>query len=41
MDFTCVETQIGNGDKADCEIVDLDVGESYKVKLGRVAADLR
>lgn len=23
MDFTCVETQIGNGDKADCEIVEL------------------
>lgn len=25
MDFTCVETQIGNGDKADCEIVELGV----------------
>jgi allantoicase len=24
MDFTCVETQIGNGEKADCEILDLD-----------------
>ncbi|KAH7888506.1 galactose-binding domain-like protein [Phlebopus sp. FC_14] len=24
MDFTCVETQIGNGDKADCEILDLE-----------------
>lgn len=24
MDFTCVETQIGNGDKADCEVVELD-----------------
>jgi allantoicase len=35
MDFTCVETQIGDGDKADCEIVDLDgLGGSYKVRLG-------
>ncbi|KAH9935328.1 allantoicase [Fomitopsis serialis] len=24
MDFTCVETQVGNGDKLDCEIVELD-----------------
>jgi hypothetical protein len=24
MDFTCVETQIGNGSKADCEIVELN-----------------
>jgi len=24
IDFTCVETQIGNGDKADCEILELD-----------------
>ncbi|KAG1715751.1 hypothetical protein ID866_1419 [Astraeus odoratus] len=24
MDFTCLETQIGNGDKADCEILELD-----------------
>lgn len=23
MDFTCIETQIGNGDKADCEVVEL------------------
>lgn len=27
MDFTCVETQIGNGDKADCEILELDASE--------------
>ncbi|OJA18612.1 hypothetical protein AZE42_01763 [Rhizopogon vesiculosus] len=27
MDFTCVETQIGNGDKADCEILELEAGE--------------
>lgn len=34
MDFTCVETQIGNGDKADCEIVDLDGSEGrYKVQM--------
>ncbi|OCH95129.1 allantoicase [Obba rivulosa] len=34
MDFTCVETQIGNGDKLDCEVVELD-GTSgyYTVKL--------
>ncbi|KAH8093946.1 allantoicase [Cristinia sonorae] len=25
MDFTCVETQVGNGDPLDCEIVSLDV----------------
>lgn len=23
MDFTCVETQIGNGDRADCEVVEV------------------
>jgi hypothetical protein len=23
MDFACVETQIGNGDAADCEVIDL------------------
>ncbi|KAF9222767.1 Allantoicase [Gyrodon lividus] len=32
MDFTCVETQIGNGDKADCEILDLDDGNGV-IKL--------
>ncbi|EIW63327.1 allantoicase [Trametes versicolor FP-101664 SS1] len=29
MDFTCVETQIGNGDKLDCEVVDLDGAAGY------------
>lgn len=24
MDFTCVETQIGDGSKADCEILELE-----------------
>ena len=24
MDFSCVETQLGDGSKADCEIVELD-----------------
>lgn len=24
MDFTCVETQVGDGSKADCEIVEFD-----------------
>ncbi|KAI8993038.1 allantoicase [Trametes punicea] len=34
MDFTCVETQIGNGDKLDCEVVDLDATEGYyRVKV--------
>lgn len=34
MDFTCVETQIGNGDAADCEIVELDSQKQvFKVKL--------
>jgi len=23
MDFACVETQIGNGDAADCEVIDV------------------
>ncbi|TBU33835.1 Allantoicase [Dichomitus squalens] len=29
MDFTCVETQIGNGDSLDCEIVDFDGSAGY------------
>ncbi|KAI0645675.1 allantoicase [Trametes meyenii] len=29
MDFTCVETQIGNGDRLDCEVVDLDGSAGY------------
>ncbi|EPQ57299.1 Allantoicase [Gloeophyllum trabeum ATCC 11539] len=29
MDFACVETQIGNGDKADCEVIDLDGSAGY------------
>ncbi|KAI0328606.1 allantoicase [Cubamyces sp. BRFM 1775] len=34
MDFTCVETQIGNGDKLDCEVVDLDGAKGYlRVKV--------
>ena len=34
MDFTCVETQIGNGDPADCEIVDLGARlGTFKVKI--------
>ncbi|KAH7911990.1 galactose-binding domain-like protein [Hygrophoropsis aurantiaca] len=32
MDFTCVETQIGNGDAADCEINEL-AGEDVVIKL--------
>jgi len=31
MDFTCVETQIGDGSIADCEIVELD--GSLKLQL--------
>lgn len=31
MDFTCVETQIGDGGKADCEILDLK--ESLVLKI--------
>lgn len=34
MDFSCVETQIGDGGKADCEIVDLD--ETLYMKLPEV-----
>jgi len=34
MDFTCVETQIGDGGKADCEIVELDNSKgAYKLVL--------
>ncbi|KAI0358415.1 allantoicase [Trametes cingulata] len=34
MDFTCVETQICNGDKLDCEVVDLDgTAGYYRVKV--------
>lgn len=34
MDFTCVETQIGNGDKLDCDVVDLDGAKGYcRVKV--------
>ena len=29
MDFTCVEAQIGNGDKADCEVVELDGSKGF------------
>ncbi|KAG2747366.1 Allantoicase [Suillus brevipes Sb2] len=35
MDFTCVETQIGNGDKADCEILELEAGEVVMLALPR------
>jgi allantoicase len=41
MDFTCVETQIGNGDKKDCEIINLDgFGGIFKAKLSRWVVDL-
>ncbi|KAF9653807.1 allantoicase [Thelephora ganbajun] len=34
LDLTCVETQIGDGGKLDCEIVDLDTAELvYRVNL--------
>ncbi|KAL5485308.1 DAL2 [Sanghuangporus weigelae] len=34
MDFTCVETQIGDGSPADCEIVELDGSKGYpRVKI--------
>jgi len=33
MDFSCVETQIGNGDKADCEILELEASESVIMLL--------
>jgi hypothetical protein len=28
MDLACVETQIGNGDGADCEVIELREGTS-------------
>jgi hypothetical protein len=34
MDFTCVETQIGDGDPADCEVVNLaGDGGYYSIKV--------
>ncbi len=40
MDFTCIETQIGNGDKLDCEVVDLDGSAGYvRVQLPRVTSN--
>ncbi|KII92835.1 hypothetical protein PLICRDRAFT_51175 [Plicaturopsis crispa FD-325 SS-3] len=34
MDFTCVETQVGNGHAADCEIIELDSAHGvYRVKI--------
>jgi allantoicase len=37
MDFTCVETQIGNGEKADCEIVELDCSQGgYKLRVPKL-----
>lgn len=35
MDFTCVETQIGNGDQADCEILELEASEVVILALPR------
>lgn len=29
MDLTCIETQIGNGDKADCEVLNLDGTDGF------------
>ena len=31
MDLTCVETQIGNGDPLDCEVVTLDADDGLPV----------
>ncbi|KAF5370869.1 hypothetical protein D9758_001924 [Tetrapyrgos nigripes] len=31
LDFTCVETQIGNGGKEDCEIVKVDAGMGLRI----------
>ena len=37
MYLTCVETQIGDGGKLDCEIVDLDTKKLvYRVNLPRL-----
>jgi allantoicase len=34
MDFTCIETQIGNGDKSDCEVLELDsTDEVFKLQI--------
>ena len=33
MDLACVETQIGNGDKADCEVIELDPGKEGFVQI--------
>lgn len=33
MDLACVETQIGNGDKADCEVIELESGKEGFVQV--------
>lgn len=34
IDFTCVETQIGDGGSADCEIIELDTTKGLpRVKI--------
>lgn len=34
MDFTCVETQIGNGDPLDCEVLEIgELEEKYEVTV--------
>lgn len=33
MDFACVETQIGDGSAADCEIIELDEAQVATIKL--------
>ena len=39
IDFTCVETQIGNGDPLDCEIIEFDGQEGYhKVQVPTATA---
>ena len=33
MDLACVETQIGNGDAADCEVIMLEEADRVLVKV--------
>jgi len=33
MDLACVETQIGDGDAADCEVIEFREGSSVRVEI--------
>ncbi|EJD35292.1 allantoicase [Auricularia subglabra TFB-10046 SS5] len=36
IDFTCVETQIGNGNRLDCEIMDMEPAKTVRVQVPKL-----